>query len=218
MLPSTQLPPVDLSTVSATSILAAEHRVILQVLDVLSVLAQHAGADQAIPTSQARGALEVLRTFADTCHHGKEELVLFPVLESLQPGFGPAHCMRAEHITTARAHIAAMAEAIDQGDAQRFAGEAQDYIQLLRQHIRLEDEILFGLARMMLSPRQDREILEDYRRIERHQLGDGVHERMLAMADALAMRFRIPCASADPRIMTLLTAACGCAQDGRNHP
>jgi hemerythrin-like domain-containing protein len=213
MLPSTQLPPVDLSTVMATSILTAEHRVILQVLDVLGELARRAVADQGIPMPQTLRALEVLRTFADACHHAKEELVLFPVLESLQPGFGPTHCMRAEH-STGRAHIAAMAAAIDRGDAQRFAVEAQDYIQFLRQHIRTDDESLFGLARLVLRPREDGEILEGFRRIEHRQLGDGVHVRMLAMADVLATRYSIPCASADPQVMNLLTAACGCAQDG----
>jgi hemerythrin-like domain-containing protein len=217
MFPPAQLPPLDFSTVTATSVLAAEHRVIQQLLDILAVLAQLAGAAQAIPVPQALGALEVLRTFADTCHHGKEELAFFPVLESLRPGFGPTHCMRTEHIA-GRTHMAAMAAAIEQGDAPRFAREAMGHVQIMRQHIRKEEGILFALAREMLSPGQDHEILEGYLRIEHHQLGDGVHERMLAKADALAMRYRIPCASADPQIMTQLTAVCGCTPDRMADP
>jgi hemerythrin-like domain-containing protein len=206
------LPPVDLNRIRATSILSGEHRVILQVLTALERMAALAMTNQAIPVAHARQALEVLRNFADHCHHGKEEDILFPALEAIQPGFGPSQVMRAEHVI-GRAHIAAMGRAVEAGDAAAFAREANGYVELLRQHIAKEDDILFRLADQMLSPAEDAALLDAYRALEHDDMGDGTHERMLGIADSLATAYGIPRASDDPQIMDLLTAVCGCRKD-----
>jgi hemerythrin-like domain-containing protein len=202
------LPPVDLDRVSATSILSGEHRVILQLLAAMEVMAGRSAAGD-LPANDARDALEVLRTFADTCHHGKEETILFPALEAQVPGFGPTAVMRAEHVE-GRAFIRAMGEAVTAVDPTAFARAAYGYVDLLRAHIAKEDDILFRMAQEMLSPEQDAAILEAYRRIEHDDMGDGTHFRMLAIADRLAGTYGIARASDDPQIMALLTAVCGC--------
>ncbi len=209
---ATHLPLVDLTRVSATSILSGEHQVILQVLTVLEKLAAIATSDRRIPIDHASRALEVLTRFADHCHHGKEENVLFPALEAIQPGFGPVQVMRAEHVE-GRAFIRAMLEAVAQEDAARFAQAATGYIALLRQHIAKEDDVLFRFAGQMLTPTQDAEILEGYRAIEHDDMGNGTHERLLGIADALATTYGVPRASDNPQIMDLLTAICGCKKN-----
>ena len=210
------LPPVDMQVVSATSILSGEHRVILQVLDVLEQVALVTLRDQRIPPEHATKILEVLRQFADHCHHGKEEDVLFPVLESISPGFGPIRVMMDEHIT-GRAAIASMSDAIAASDAISFATAANAYVALLRTHIFKEDNILFRYAEQMLTPDQHEEILESYRRLEHDDLGDGTHQRLLGIADTLAAIYGIPRASDDPQTMHLLTAICGCATKKGHH-
>lgn len=202
------LPPVDLDRVSAVSVLSGEHQVILQVLAVLEVLATRAAAHD-LPTADAADAILVLRTFADRCHHGKEEDILFPLLEARSPGFGPTRVMRHEHIE-GRACIRAMGEALTTADGAAFARAATAYVELLRAHIAKEDDILFRIAQSMLTPEEDHQVLDAYRRIEHDDLGDGTHVRMLATADRLAERYGIPCASRDPRTLALLTAVCGC--------
>lgn len=203
------LPPVDCDRVSAVSILSGEHRVILQVLSALEEMAGRATSG-ALPADDARDALAVLRTFADKCHHGKEEDILFPALEAQVPGFGPTQVMRAEHIE-GRALIRAMGEAAAAGGATAFADAAYGYVDLLRAHIAKEDDILFRMAQAMLTPEQDAAILDAYRRIEHDDMGDGTHLRMLAIADRLAAAYGVPRASDDPATMALLTAVCGCA-------
>ncbi len=203
------LVPVDMDRISAVSILSGEHRVILQVLDVCSALARRSEATGAIPVDDARAVIEVLRTFADKCHHGKEEDILFPALEAQVPGFGPIQVMRREHVE-GRALIRAMAAAIDAGDAPGYARAAYGYTDLLRNHIAKEDDILFRMAQAMLTPEQDAAILDAYRRIEHEDMGDGTHFRMLDLADRLAGTYGIDCASDEPQTTTLLTAVCGC--------
>lgn len=207
-------PPVDLTRPSATSILSAEHRVILQVLACVELMAQQAQASGAIPTAHAHQALEVLRTFADHCHHGKEEEILFPALEAKSPGFHPTSVMRQEHVT-GREYIAGMTDSLPRNDARQFALQAFAYVELLRSHIFKEDKILFPMAQSMLSAKDDAAILDAYRAIEHDDLGDGTHERMLGIADALAATYGIPRASANAQIFALLTAICGCADQQR---
>lgn len=202
------LAPVDCDRISAVSILSGEHRVILQLLSALEAMANRSAAGD-LPVADATDALEVLRTFADKCHHGKEEEILFPALEALVPGFGPTQVMRAEHVD-GRALIRAMVAAVERADASGFAQAAHGYVDLLRAHIAKEDDILFRMAQSMLSPDQDAAILEAYRRIEHDDMGDGTHFRMLGIADRLAGTYGLARASDDPQTMALLTAVCGC--------
>lgn len=203
------LSPVDMNRVSAVSILSGEHRVILQVVTCLERMASQALREQAVPTASARQALEVIRTFADRCHHGKEEDILFPALEAQVPGFGPTAVMREEHVI-GRGFVAGMDAAITAGDAAGFARNATGYVELLRAHIGKEDDILFRLAQSMLTPEQDAAIVEAYRVVEHDDMGDGTHERLLAIADVLADTYGVERASSDPQTFTLLTAVCGC--------
>lgn len=207
------LPPVDLTRASAVSILSGEHRVILQVIACLERMAQQARRESRVPSTYARQALEVIRTFADRCHHGKEEDILFPALEQQVPGFGPTAVMREEHVI-GRAYVASMGSAVEAGNVSAFADAANGYVDLLRAHIAKEDDILFRIAQTMLSPAQDAAILEAYREVEHDDMGDGTHERMLGIADVLADAYGIERASGDPQTFALLTAVCGCSRAG----
>jgi len=200
--------PVDLDRISAVSILSGEHRVILQVLAALEAIAARAATGD-LPTGDAHATLDVLRTFADACHHAKEEDILFPALEAQMPGFMPTRVMRGEH-EMGRALIHGMTEALARGDGPGFACAATAYLELLRAHILKEDEVLFRIAQAQLSPEEDAAIVDAYRRLEHDDVGDGTHLRMLATADRLAAAYGIPRAADEPRIMRLLTAVCDC--------
>jgi hemerythrin-like domain-containing protein len=183
----------------ATEILKEEHRVIEQVLDCLETLADRCKADGVLDGDSAREALDFLGHFADHCHHGKEEGCLFPLLEA--KGFirdrGPTGVMLHEH-EQGRAHIRAMAEALDQaaaGDPAAlavFVAHARAYVTLLREHIQKEDHCLFMMAEQVLNSADARALLESFDRVENHDMGAGTHEHYLALADALASRLGVP--------------------------
>ena len=67
-------------TDSPTEMLEAEHRVIAKVIGAVPVLADQLDAGQAVDVGLLRDIVEFMRAFADQCHHGKEELLLFPLL------------------------------------------------------------------------------------------------------------------------------------------
>ena len=65
-----------------TEILSSEHRVIEQVLDCLDQIITGAERTGKLDSAAATDAVDFFRTFADQCHHGKEETHLFTALEA----------------------------------------------------------------------------------------------------------------------------------------
>ena len=170
-----------------TDILSSEHRVIEQVLDCLEAMATRARSEGRLDVERAEKALEVVRTFADRCHHGKEEERLFPMLvaRGMSTHVGPIAVMLDDH-RAGREYVRHMVEACAAADAARFVPAALGYVGLLRDHIAKEDGVLFPMAETMLDEAARAALLESFRTFEREDLGEGTHERMLALANELA--------------------------------
>ena len=173
---------------SPTAILMEEHRVIERVLDAIERAVGGSRIDREFFTK----AIDFLRSFADGCHHHKEEDELFPLLESagLPREGGPIGCMLHEH-EEGRAlirTIAANVEAATRNEVPgvvALSGAASRYIALLRQHIRKEDTVLFRIADQMLGPEEQELLKAAFHRAERTNGNAGKHEYYLALADEL---------------------------------
>jgi hemerythrin-like domain-containing protein len=189
----------------ATEILASEHRVIEQVLECLEKMADRCAALGTVDAESATQAIDFFHHFADHCHHGKEEQHLFPLLEAR--GFpratGPTGVMLTEH-EQGRRILCGLAEAVEgvaAGDAvaaERFVANAQAYINLLRDHIRKEDERLFVMADYALSREDQKRLLESFARVENEEMGQGTHEKYLQIANELADRWNVARADVEP--------------------
>ncbi|MBI3409011.1 MAG: hemerythrin domain-containing protein [Planctomycetes bacterium] len=181
-----------------TEILMSEHRVIEQVLGCLEAMAEQAREEGVLDGEAARQALDFFKTFADRCHHGKEEKFLFPMMET--KGFprdgGPTGVMLHEH-AIGREQIAGMAAALDEAArgkreaVKRFAKYARGYVDLLRQHIFKEDHVLFVMADRALNVVDQQTLMDSFTSVEEEDIGLGTHERFLALADDLAARFGV---------------------------
>jgi hemerythrin-like domain-containing protein len=197
----------------ATDILKNEHRVIEQVLDCLDKIVEAGRTDGRIDADAARDAVAFFRTFADRCHHGKEEDRLFPAMESA--GYpseeGPIAVMRHEHVQ-GRAFVGRIEQAIDgagAGDAEalkEFAEAAAGYTLLLRDHINKEDHCLFPMADQALGEKQQQALMQEFAHFEQHDLGEEVHARFLAIAESLAEKLGVERSRVDERA---LHAGCG---------
>ncbi len=67
-----------------------------------------------------------------------------------------------------------------------FAKHAAEYIELLRQHIQKEDNVLFRMAEQLLTQEDDKRLTEGFEAIEREEIGEGVHEKYHRWAHELA--------------------------------
>jgi hemerythrin-like domain-containing protein len=146
--------------------LKAEHQVILRVVRVLTGLMDHWEQTGAFAGAPLGKCVDFLRLFADACHHGKEEDLLFPVLEArgIPRDGGPIGVMLYEHQMGRRltAEMAAAWPAAAAGDSEarrRFHGAARQYIDLITNHIFKEDNVLFNMGARVMSS-EDRTELE----------------------------------------------------------
>jgi hemerythrin-like domain-containing protein len=184
---------------AATAILRKEHDAILQMLEVSDALAQRLTNGSLVEPERLTEMLEFFQTFADRCHHGKEEDLLFPLLErkGLLRAGGPVGVMLDEH-EQGRALVRRMTEAAkaykerDALAGRHYADASRRYAALLRQHIDKENQILFMLADRLLSPDEQDELVEGFERIETEKIGAGTHERLHALIHRLSASL-LPC-------------------------
>lgn len=176
-------------------ILKTEHRAIENALEILDRIAGEIGT-AAGAADDAAGLIDFLKTFADACHHGKEEDLLFPVLEEIgvSKKGGPIGVMLAEH-DQGRAHIAGMHQVLadlagGRADApDRFRQHAASYVALLRAHIQKEEKVLFEIAARGLSKVRLSHLGDAFNDFERRRMGDGTHERYHRLLDRLGARY-----------------------------
>jgi hemerythrin-like domain-containing protein len=172
-----------------TDVLKSEHRIIERVLDALDRLTK---APDDSPLEAWGKAIDFARNFADTCHHLKEEKLLFPALEErgIPREGGPIGMMLAEH-EEGRGYVRAMAHALESAAKDPLASrvalrqKAAAYVRLLRQHIQKEDEVLFQMADAILSPDEQNQLLREFEEHELGEMGPGVHEKYLKIAEEL---------------------------------
>ena len=133
----------------ATAILRKEHDSILRMLDATEIVIRRIDEGVKVKPQTLHDLLEFFRLFADKCHHGKEEELLFPLLKSrgMARAGGPTGVMLHEH-EVGRALVREMdvaAEACSRGKAAQpqWARAAGSYVNLLRQHISKENNIPF---------------------------------------------------------------------------
>lgn len=147
-----------------TRVLREEHVWILQVTDVLERLLEGEAEIGSLDVASADDCVRFIRLFADACHHGKEEDLLFTELEKV--GFsresGPVAVMLQEH-RQGRCFAQQMAEALEDhrsgeaGAVRRFMSAAYGYVELIRGHILKEDNVLFEMAdRVVQGPACER--------------------------------------------------------------
>jgi hemerythrin-like domain-containing protein len=142
----------DTASETATSRLRDEHQHILEVANALAVLVNAAKEDRWDVDAFA-DCVTFIRLFADACHHGKEEDLLFPELQAagMSRNHGPIAVMLQEH-QQGRGYARHMAGALDgarAGDPEaqaRLLNAATGYVNLIRGHIQKEDHILFQMA------------------------------------------------------------------------
>ena len=179
----------------AIEILMNEHRLIERVCDALAGFAESAARRTADDKEELASFVTFISKFADGCHHGKEEDILFAAM--VEAGFsrqvGPVAVMLMEH-DTGRAHVAELRRLAEQpapwseDDRRRLVEAAHGYSALLHNHIHKEDAILYPMAEQHLPTEALDRVNSDCAAYEARVTGGGEHERLHAIADELVKR------------------------------
>jgi hemerythrin-like domain-containing protein len=132
-----------------------------------------------------------LKEFADKCHHGKEEGILFPELAKagIPEQGGPIGVMLSEH-TEGRKLIKEMEESIaPKPDVSKFVDSARKYQTLLGDHIAKENNVLFPMADRVLDSRQLTRVHEAFEQHEEKVMGKGRHEELHDLLKVLKKKY-----------------------------
>ncbi|MEJ2640486.1 MAG: hemerythrin domain-containing protein [Desulfosarcinaceae bacterium] len=177
--------------------LIAEHEAVRTALKILECIAERADTDKdQINLTHLEQLFDFFAVFVDRCHHGKEEELLFPALESVgvSRDGGPVGVMIREH-QQGRDLVAGMKAATiryrngDAGALLDLIRHAEDYVTLLNYHIDKENDVLFDLARRHIPEAQLASIKTGFDRIESERIGAGRHEAFHAMLSELEQTY-----------------------------
>ena len=178
----------------AIEMLMNEHRIIERVLDGLVGFAEEVQRTGGTEKAELSRFVKFLREFADACHHGKEEDILFTTM--VDHGFprdgGPIAVMLHEH-DQGRGLIRILRERAEQADPwsdadrHEVAAVAAGYADLLRAHIHKEDAILYPMAEQHLPPEGMEAVGAACERYEQDRAGN--HAALHALADELIRRY-----------------------------
>jgi len=120
--------------------------------------------------------IDLIRSYADRYHHAKEEDILFKYFDE---NTDILKVMVADH-TRARSLVRGMLVAHEEKDQKTIAENLTAYRDLLTEHIRKEDEILYPWMDSQLTTRQVGELFSKFDEIDRQiDIEPDKHERFV---------------------------------------
>jgi hemerythrin-like domain-containing protein len=168
-----------------------EHQAILSSLQILDTLRGRLERGLDVERRDIHDFAAFLKEFADKCHHGKEEGILFPALvkAGITEKGGPIGVMLSEH-AKGRELIKEMESAVSgKEDRERFMRAAKEYSSLLHAHIEKENSVLFPSAERVLAAPQLDQIYEAFEQHEQKVIGAGRHEELHSMLKRLKQKY-----------------------------
>ena len=147
-----------METLLPTEILEAEHRFIDKVVDVIGKRLDTQPVEVSFVVQEVEQIIDFMRIYADKCHHGKEEDLLFPALtERGVPTQGcPVGALRGDH-KRGRSYVGELADGVgmlkngDQSGFEKIEKGLEGIVSLYPNHIWKEDFLLFPMTIKVMS-------------------------------------------------------------------
>lgn len=174
--------------------LVDDHRYILMVVEYLKTIAEDIeDKGKALDAPLLRQTVAFLREFADVCHHGKEEDLLFPALVAANvPESGcPIGGLQGEH-NKGRALVGKLEQGLDrlvsdEGEGRRQIAEAvRGLVDLYPAHIWREDAMVFPMAKTLLDAESLARLERGFAEVE--AMHSACHAHHVAFAEGLQQR------------------------------
>ncbi|AGA69003.1 hypothetical protein Desdi_1510 [Desulfitobacterium dichloroeliminans LMG P-21439] len=165
----------------ASEDLRDEHKGILFGLEILEQMVNTFKLSGTVDTKDIDEMVHFLRLFADKCHHGKEEGLMFPAMEKvgIPNERGPIGQMLVEH-NQGRQYIAEMGKSTENSSSlgNLFTEAATGYINLMRAHIEKENSVLFPMGDQKIPMDVQTQLLVQFEEFEEEVMGEGTHEKL----------------------------------------
>ena len=175
-----------------TGTLEEEHHYIRMVVGTMAVFAERLQAGQDVPVEMLQQIIDFMRIFGDKCHHGKEEWLLFPLLE--QKGVPIRGCplgvliQEHERGRTLVAELAQAADAYASTRSEDTRAQVQKSLHSLTElypgHIWREEYLLLPMTEKIVGAEELRALHGQFQLVE-EEIGSSVHARYEQLAERL---------------------------------
>ncbi len=157
-----------------TEVLEREHRFIEKVVQACQAAAEQIENGDAVDVDRLQRIVEFMRNYADKCHHGKEELLLFPALiKNGVPMTGcPIGALSAEHVQGRRLvsglfESAALLPTAEMEARKAILESLQGIHRLYPNHIWKEDYLLFPMTLKVMKAQDLADLQEKFDQVDR---------------------------------------------------
>lgn len=149
-------------------ILEEEHKNILKLIEILERKITDISNEKKINKEFLEKSIYFIRNYADKIHHAKEEDILFVEFEK---NLANAHCnpvqqMLVEH-NIGRDAIKKAEEGIKEKNNKKVIAGFEEYINLLKEHIFKEDNILYPMCDEVIDDKTKKKMLEDFKKADK---------------------------------------------------
>ena len=162
-------------------ILEAEHRLVLEVADAADAECRHIEATGTIRADLVGDMIGFFRYFADGLHHPKEESLLYSRCHrrGMTDEDEPLEQMIGEH-EWCRGKLDRLEQSLgriapdDRAGALDFAGRLREYIEVMRCHIEVEEDVFFDTAQHYLTIDDRHALTEEFEAVHWDEIEAGV--------------------------------------------
>ena len=178
-----------------TENLKSEHNDIIELLKIMSKIAESIKSNDVFYPSDIEEIIDFLKHFIEKSHHGKEE-IFYPelILAGVSKENESLSVMKYEHVL-ARNYLKDINSCVENckiGNAfsgQLLADSLNNYVVLISNHIKKEEEIIFPMADKELSEEKQIEISEEFERIEEKIVRHGFHDHYHKLLKKLQSKY-----------------------------
>ncbi len=164
---------------NATQYLKKEHEEIAMMLSIMQKITLKVGGGEKLNVKHYEQIIDFLEGFADKCHHAKEELILFPAMVSKgikkdEKCIGlelKQHEESNEFVDSLHKAFNVYRKDSNKGALGVFAG-LLNYINLLRNHIEKENNVLLKMADEVLNDKEQEAMLKAFIKQENKITGE----------------------------------------------
>jgi len=158
--------PERISYSPAIKRLVDEHVLIMRYVKLIPAILENLEVESKEGRQLILNGVDFIRSYADKYHHAKEEDILFKYFDETSDII---KAMIEDH-DQARHHVKSVLEALEQKDTDTIANHLDAYGNLLIEHIKKEDHILYPWMDKRLSVKQIGELFSRFHEADR-QIG-----------------------------------------------
>ncbi len=159
--------------------LVDEHKLIKKLVALIPKQVERINLESSECRAQILAIIDFIRSYADKYHHAKEEDILFKYFDE---NLDIIKIMYEDH-TNARDHVKAIVEGVEKKDEASVKQHLTAYHELLPDHIKREDEILYVWMDRNFSVTQVGELFSKFMEVDNSE--PGVQEKYETFVEEL---------------------------------